>query len=449
MSLEKTSAGVILVHNLQLWRSSICIMPFVFVSHADEDKQRIAPHLRRLLAAGLPLWIDRTHELGPEFDEQGRIRLGEAWPSSISRALDDCGCVLLFWSEHAVQPEKAVLRREANTGLRENKLIQVTLSAGVMQKVHEVFSELQAEALEKLQTPDELERGYRRLESAIRGKLAAWKRRTRDMVHDVPVSLLPFVVDRQPQMDSMCRDLVGQVRRLRSPEASSSPWMKPVYVLFGRNVDCPSRLSERLGRVDGPEVCRNQGHAAWLAWDDEILIRWPSERSAPPGRVGERFSAALDRHEGRLDRPRCVVAHIEHVRANEHDFVHNWLEFWHRFFRSRPELPLIPVLTVDPTTSDSFFRAHRLRRIARRLQTWAPGAEAGRLAIRPILLDQLSHISYEDAQAWARKYFASSPVRLAADAFVDETFAFGRVTMPLANFAKEVRGCAWYNDLAC
>src|SRR5262245_21520495 len=133
-------------------------MSFVFISHACEDKQRLVPHLRALMARGLRLWIDRAHELGPEFDHQGRIATGEAWPSSIERALQECGCVLVFWSKHSVGPEKKVLRDEVGHGLSTGKLIQVTLDRGASAQLDRWFTRQQGERFYNLETEEDFDR---------------------------------------------------------------------------------------------------------------------------------------------------------------------------------------------------------------------------------------------------------------------------------------------------
>jgi hypothetical protein len=420
---------------------------FVFVSHASEDKQRIAEHLRELLSYKLPLWIDRAHELGPEFDRQGRIALGEAWPSSISRALDEAACVLLFWSRDAIKPEKSVLHREANTGLREKKLVQVALDDGVMSKVHPLFSELQVEAFYKLGSSDEFRRAYRRLADAIAAKFATWRAQQHaDM--GVPPHLLPFVVDRQPQLDRICGDFAQHLRRLSSRDTARPLEQKPAYVIFALNEDCPDRLSERLGRLDGPEICEVHGYDDWRLWDDEIVLKWPSEKDTSPDRMRARVEAVLDRHAGRLDRPRCVVSHIERIRPNEYEFVCAWLESWHRYFGETPESPLIPLLTIDHGGQDWFGSKRRLARLRQALADWRPGVQGQTARVAPVLLDELSPISYDDAKSWARRIFRSGPKRMAVDNFVDYLFKHGSHSMRMAGFATSVRSTGWFKEIA-
>jgi hypothetical protein len=204
--------------------------------------------------------------------------------------------------------------------------------------VHPLFSELQVEALYKLSSSDDFRRAYRRLAEAIGAKFAAWRaQQNADM--GVPPHLLPFVVDRQPQLDRICGDFVRHLRRLSTRDSGTDQGVKPAYVIFALREDCPDRLSERLGHFDGPETCQAHGYEEWRHWDDEIFLKWPGEKDASLDHMHRRIEALFDRHAGRLDRPRCVVSHVEHVRSNEHAFVGAWLESWDRYFRQTPDSP--------------------------------------------------------------------------------------------------------------
>ena len=66
----------------------------------------------------------------------GLMAMHTAWPSSISKALEDAGCILVFWSQASVQSHRQELHREANTGLRSDKLVQVRKTNDDSKTVH-------------------------------------------------------------------------------------------------------------------------------------------------------------------------------------------------------------------------------------------------------------------------------------------------------------------------
>jgi len=67
--------------------------PFVFVSYAHADADRVYPHIERLRAAGVELWFD-----------QG-IRAGEVWRQVLGEALDRATHLLFFVSQRSVESE--------------------------------------------------------------------------------------------------------------------------------------------------------------------------------------------------------------------------------------------------------------------------------------------------------------------------------------------------------
>jgi hypothetical protein len=418
-------------------------MSFVFISHASEDKERIAPHLRGLMAHNLRLWIDRAYELGPEFDQQQRITTGESWPSEIERALQECGCVLIFWSRHSVLPHRKVLHDEAGHGLRHGKLIQVVLDAEASAQVNRLFSVLQAESLHKLKTDQDHHRAYQRLASAIRKRLLETRRRQRHLERDVPPHLMPFVVDREPQLSQICNDLAEHLK-VRQAALDVPPAPKPAYIFFARNADCPERLAERLKRIDGPDVCDTAGRADMLSWADEIRLNWPHKGGPSPDRFRQQIKALVARKDGPA--PRCAISCVQHVRFGERDFLRAWLDAWNEHFARAPDSTIIPLLTINPP--DGLLRNARLARMRDEIDRWPGRQPAGTLAITPFLLDDLSPISEFDANGWADSLFGAGPRRAAVDRFVKQTFVETANAMPMQAFADHVMSTDWFKDIA-
>ena len=79
-------------------------MAYVFVSYASEDRPRIASLANALEEEGWSVWWDRTIPPGKSFDEV------------IEQALDAAGCVIVVWTESAVQSRW--VKTEAEEGLR-------------------------------------------------------------------------------------------------------------------------------------------------------------------------------------------------------------------------------------------------------------------------------------------------------------------------------------------
>ena len=66
-------------------------MSDVFLSYDSQDRDRILPIVKALEADGLSVWWDRD------------IRAGVAYDRAIEAAIAAAGCVVVVWSEHAVQ----------------------------------------------------------------------------------------------------------------------------------------------------------------------------------------------------------------------------------------------------------------------------------------------------------------------------------------------------------
>src|SRR5690349_18307623 len=96
-------------------------MPFVFVSHASEDKQgRVRPLVEALLLQGMQVWVDRPGHgdnnfgFDDEFIKRYQIlglHSGEGWDQQISRAVANAGAVLVCLSR-ALTASRQVLVQE-------------------------------------------------------------------------------------------------------------------------------------------------------------------------------------------------------------------------------------------------------------------------------------------------------------------------------------------------
>ncbi len=88
-------------------------MTDVFLSYASEDRDRIIPLVSALEDQGWSVWWDRELIAGPDFT------------SSIQEALDAASCIVVAWSEHAI--ESSWVRDEAREGVERQCLVPAVI----------------------------------------------------------------------------------------------------------------------------------------------------------------------------------------------------------------------------------------------------------------------------------------------------------------------------------
>lgn len=97
--------------------------PYIFVSYAHSDSERVFPIIRRLFDDGYRLWYDEGIDPGTE------------WPEEIAAHLEGCHALLLFISPRSIESHN--VRREINLALNRKKrllcvyLEETQLSAGM------------------------------------------------------------------------------------------------------------------------------------------------------------------------------------------------------------------------------------------------------------------------------------------------------------------------------
>lgn len=428
-------------------------MPFVFISHASDDKPRIAPLVVQLQRAGLRIWFDRPDEISPNFQADGSIEVGDNWRTSIDDALGECGCVLVFWSKHTTR-DRSVLQDEAATGLEEKKLIQVFLDPGLHAQIDRIYTRHQGVELFKAVDGKASDAAIQRIVDAIQRKIESHKYRAdvdgpaRKRSQDIPRALRPYIVDRHSQINrarSAISGLIAKFPRDHPPAAGA----RPAFVVLGKDIDCPERLTERLQHVDGPALCVGKDQPHWGEWNDDIGLDWPTNKSAKPATVHSLVAHVLEGNAGAFDRPGCVVATIKSLRSNEASFVEAWLSAWDQAFRDAPATVALPVLIVDRKAVENgwFMRSGKSKfgKIERVVERWSsdhPGTW-----VAPILLEPLSLVSRTDAKSWAKICFGLADARRDAENFIRTRFARDGIQLSLAAFADEVEKCDWFRAL--
>lgn len=104
--------------------------PFVFVSHASEDKQTIRPYLEKMITAGIGLFIDRPGDVWADWDLRYPDRVvpitpGTDWDDEIRGALEPANCIVVFLSRSFMRKHEApgsnVIRREVDYARQTGK----------------------------------------------------------------------------------------------------------------------------------------------------------------------------------------------------------------------------------------------------------------------------------------------------------------------------------------
>jgi hypothetical protein len=85
----------------------------IFLSYANEDRERIMPLARALEATGWSVFWDRI------------IPAGKSWRQVIGREIKNCRCVIVAWTSHSV--ESTWVHEEAEEGKRRDILLPIML----------------------------------------------------------------------------------------------------------------------------------------------------------------------------------------------------------------------------------------------------------------------------------------------------------------------------------
>lgn len=88
-------------------------MSDIFISYANEDRDRVLPLVRALEKTGWTIFWDRT------------IPAGKTWRQTISAEIRACRSVLVVWTEHSVTSEWVL--EEAEIGKRKQILVPILL----------------------------------------------------------------------------------------------------------------------------------------------------------------------------------------------------------------------------------------------------------------------------------------------------------------------------------
>jgi TIR domain/inactive STAND len=241
---------------------------YVFVSHASLDKPALKPLLEWLLAAGLPIWIDRPNEAGLAAHPlllQG-IRGGADWDAEIREAYQGAACVLFLLSRNSDNRARSdPLFREFDYGSANNKLVIARIDGIGPDEMSGLMRIRQALDLFGPNRDRELETLIATLRRFV-------LRDSAQPVSDARGSpkrfgaLLPYLCDRHTQRTLFREAVEDEIAR---------DVVRPQFVfIIGEDSQCADKFNEQLFFIDLPEALRRNQLSGLV---DDRLLRWPPD----------------------------------------------------------------------------------------------------------------------------------------------------------------------------
>lgn len=262
-------------------------MAYSFLIHAGDDKARLAPIVRQLIAEGVSLWIDDPYhvDLGltrPEIQKlHGYIVPGTDWPRQRDAALQEASSILIGVSEACLQPTRSQVRaelaiadfRELNQGI---PVLPLTLSAAELAGAAPLIGRRQSFKT-YVEAGEEgfvlTARGGRAMEELLDALREANSAKAPELpARSKPLELAsPYFADRTPQRQDLGSALI------RAREDSARPRILPFVT--GTYEDRPDKFAlSQLPHRLLPRVMRVEGCEA-------IPVAWPYCASSAPDRA--------------------------------------------------------------------------------------------------------------------------------------------------------------------
>ncbi|MCS3896274.1 hypothetical protein M2171_005407 [Bradyrhizobium japonicum USDA 38] len=389
-------------------------MRYVFVSHANLDKALLKPILGALLAAGIPLWIDRPREVGIAEHRLALpgIRPGAGWDTEICKAYEGAACILFFLSRNSNNPARSdSLFREFDHGSVKNKLVIAKLDdigrheiSGLMRirqavdvstfgqqggaNLDELVAELHRFVLNDGAAPDQL--GKARSKKFAR--------------------LLPYLCDRRMQRRHF-RDAV-------ETEMERDVVRPQIFFVLGADSECADKFVEQLFFVDMPELLQRNGLSNVV---EDRLLRWPADIDprADVSDIGDYLGELQYEFADKLGlKPRSSVTEIER-RLQRHTgalflyfdvdirkwnaahrrLLREWIGWWNSLVVMGRRYPIIVVGRFCSANQGiwPFGSGSPTMRLVDDLT--ALSTTAGK-RVTTTVLPQLGRVSFEDIEAW-------------------------------------------------
>jgi hypothetical protein len=434
------------------------MMRYVFVSHANLDKPALKTILEGLLAAGLPLWIDRPGEVGLSAHPlllQG-IRPGADWDEEIRNAYQGAACVLFFLSRNSNNPARAdSLFREFDYGSASDKLVIAKLDDIGREEMSGLMRIRQALDLSGLHgdRADELQTLVRALQSFVLREGGAPVSATRASSKRFG-ALLPYLCDRHTQRrrfreaveDELARDIVR-------------PQM---FFIVGEDSQCADKFNEQLFFIDLPELLRRNQLSGLV---DDRLLRWPSdirlqadadeirnhldelEYELGDG-LGLRGRPGVIGIERRLERQNAALYvyfdfNVRDWNDGQRRLLSEWIGWWGRLNMAGRRYPLVVSgrFCYAGRNAWSFWGRSPTARV---LDDLVSVSEAAGDRVKTAILPQLGDITYGDISAWVDEnsdFAAEAPpdLRHRLRKFFTGGLGVGERKVPMADAAAFLR----------
>jgi hypothetical protein len=388
---------------------------FVFVSHANADKEHIRFILDALIAEGVKVWLDNPAALKFTREEiEGHFHQlsgGGRWRTQIDEAVNEAMCVLVIWSKTSAQAGRNVILDEAAIGRSQKKLVCCRIDGIDPQSLPNGFDEQQTLDLYAAVDGQPLNPGQRAerargLVTDIRGVMERMSREgleSREQRDD----FTPYLIDRRKQEEEASRI----IRR------ASEGGVHAVFVQGPKN-ECLDQFRERLRRYTSADCLANG-----LSWQ-ELLVDWPAVDD--PRAFADAYEAALatamrvrvsEVRARLLQHRQAPVAAVSVVGMGEwskkqRQLILAWLKWWKGVAAASSEAKCVPVLAVDlPAVKPGWKNVPPIRQEGVSAEKiwkdvgWAQKQAAGKPRdFAPLArLDVLHPVRLGDADQWLRK----------------------------------------------
>ena len=340
-----------------------------FLIHAREDKPRLAPVVRRLIAAGVRLWIDEPRDLPLGLSNAEIAHLsgssvpGRDWSSDRDAAMHQASSFLVAVSADSVREDRVEIRVECfGADFRARganvPIFPIGLAEGELERGGSLTRNKQG--FKTFVEPGDdgyvlTARGEIETDLLIQALLKAQAAPSRPAArHDLPVS--PYFADRTAQT----QDLAFALRRAR--DAQAGPLQLPV--LIGTRRDRPETFArDYLPQKLLPALLRVQ------EWGT-ARIRWPHCLRQDPERALAYLIDEIIGEDGELT-PETVL----HAQPPAADLgrpgglrmcLELWCRAWSDLSRRADTSRIVPVLDIRSETLPlaarltSFSRGHLL-----------------------------------------------------------------------------------------
>jgi hypothetical protein len=323
-------------------------MPFVFVSHASQDKPRIRHVVEALIADGHKIWLDNPGEMGYSANEIDlhfiRLHADRRWHDEIDEAVRGAGAVLVCFSKR-FNETRDVWQDEAAGARILGKLIGCRIDDLDRSTLRNQFHLQQLPDVRHDRPESDLKTAIGLLVADVRRVLERTNRRAfegRKLWRRDPDA--PYLIDRTTHEEQI-GDAIEQVDRLGGVRA---------FFLAGPENECVDEFIDRLEKRTGPERLKGR------SWH-KLVIDWPADRRGDDfvrtflRRCAKQLRRPIDANEAtiaqalsELDRPVAVLSLMAACewRADEEQRIGDWLQAWHRLAQQPQRFSALPILCL-------------------------------------------------------------------------------------------------------